>query len=85
MSQDRTPYQEKIIKRYYENRGDVMHQKLAELTSDLFLAEGKKRQQLWKRVAAALKNLDVPQRVIDNIVAADNPAALASYLENITE
>lgn len=78
MSQDRTPYQEKIIKRYYENRDDLMYQKLAELATDLYLAEGKKRQQLWKRAAAALKNLNVEQNKIDRLVASDNPSSLAA-------
>ena len=78
---DYTPYQEKIIKRYYDNRDDIMQQKLAELATDLYLAEGKKRAQLWKRVAAALTNLGISQARIDHIVASDNPAFLAKLLE----
>ncbi|MDR0870845.1 MAG: hypothetical protein LBN39_08645 [Planctomycetaceae bacterium] len=81
MSQDRTAYQEKIIKRYYENREDLMYQKLAELATDLYLAEGKKRQQLWKRAEAALKNLKVEQIKIDRLIAADNPSQLVVLLE----
>ena len=78
---DYTPYQEKIIKRYYDNRGDIMQQKLAEMTTDLYLAEGKKRANLWKRVVTALTNLGVSQKRIDHIVASDNPALLAKLLE----
>ena len=77
---DFTPYQQKIIKRYYDNRDDIMHQKLAEMATDLYLTEGKKRTQLWKRVAAALANLGVPQERIDHIVASDNPTFLAKLL-----
>ena len=79
--QERTPYQDKIIKRYYENRDEIMFQKLGEMTTDLFLAEGKKRARLWSRVIAALTNLGVEQVKIDKIVAADNPTMLAEFLE----
>ena len=41
-----SPAQQKIIKRYYA-QGDTIHiQKLAELTTDLYLAEGKKKDKL---------------------------------------
>ncbi len=79
--QERTPHQEKIIKRYYENRDGIMQQKLAEMTTDLYLAEGKKRAQIWKRVVAALTNLGISQERIDHLVASDNPALLAKLLE----
>lgn len=36
---ERTPYQDKIIKRYYENKPEIMRQKLNELVTDLYLAE----------------------------------------------
>ena len=78
---DFTPYQEKIIKRYYDNRDDIMRQKLAELATDLYLAEGKKRIQLWKRAAVALANLGVSQERIDHIVASNNPSFLAKLIE----
>ena len=78
---DHTPYQEKIIKRYYENRSDLMQQKLSELVTDLYLAEGKKRTQVWKRITTALENLKVPTAQIEALVAADNPAQLAKFLE----
>ncbi|MDR1923310.1 MAG: hypothetical protein LBQ66_02955 [Planctomycetaceae bacterium] len=80
-TQDRTPYQEKIIKRYYENRKDIMSQKLEDLVSDLYLSEGKKRKQIWKRVSVALSNLGVSQVQIDYLVSSDNPAGLVRYIE----
>jgi hypothetical protein len=79
--QKRTPYQEKIIKRYYENRNDIMQQKLSEMITDLYLAEGKKRTQIWKRIAAALTNLGVEPVRIEHLIAADNPSLLAEFLE----
>jgi acetylornithine deacetylase/succinyl-diaminopimelate desuccinylase-like protein len=78
---EKTPYQEKLIKRYYKNRDDIMKQKLSELITDLYLAEGKKRDQIWKRIAAALTNLGIDSFRIERIVATDNPALLAEFLE----
>lgn len=77
----RTPYQEKIIKRYYDNREDIMQQRLTELTSDLYLSEGKKRKQIWKRISAALATLGVQANQIEQLVYSDNPAKLAQFLE----
>ena len=45
---DFTPYQQKIIKRYYDNLDTVALQRLAELVTDLYLAEGKKRERVWQ-------------------------------------
>ncbi|MDR2117732.1 MAG: hypothetical protein LBP87_15245 [Planctomycetaceae bacterium] len=78
---DRTPYQDKIIKRYYDNRSDIMKQKLSELTTDLFLAEGKKRHKIWKRITQALTNLGVDSVCIERLVVSDNPTLLAEFLE----
>lgn len=79
---ERTPYQEKLIKRYYENMPDLMRQKLSELTTEVFLADTpKKRAQLWKRVSQALKNLNIPDNEIESLIAKDDPAALATFIE----
>ena len=77
-----TPYQDKIIKNYYKNRDTLMWQKLSELATELYLAEGKKRAQLWKRVEAALKNLKIPDDRIKHILASDSPAIVASLVQN---
>ena len=81
---DYTPYQTEIIKRYYKNREESSAQKLAELTTDLYLAEGKKRQQIWKRVAAALSHLGVEPGKIEQMVNADNPVKLAEFVKKLS-
>lgn len=78
---ERTPYQENIIKSYYKNRDQIMWQKLAELATDLYLAEGKKRDQLWKRVIAAMNNLKIPEEKIQHIVQSDNPSLIAAMVQ----
>jgi len=78
---EHSPYQEKIIKNYYQNRDSLMWQKLSDLTGELYLSEGKKRASLWKRAAAAMKNLGIPKERIDLLVESDNPSLLASLVQ----
>jgi hypothetical protein len=79
----RTAYQEKIIRRYYENKDDIMLQKLGEMVTDLYLAEGKAKQKVWDRIAAALKNLKIPESQIQHLVKADNPTLVANLLQEL--
>ena len=80
---DYTPYQQKIIKRYYDNQDALQHQRLAELVSDLYLAEGKKKQKLWAAAAAAMQKLGVPQSRIDHLVKQGNPALVAEVVKEL--
>lgn len=78
---ERTPYQDKIIKRYYENKPEIMRQKLNELVTDLYLAETPKREMIWKRVVLALKNLNVPEKQISALISHADPVVLARFVE----
>jgi hypothetical protein len=80
---DFTPYQQKIIQRYYDNQGTIQRQRLAELVSELFLAEGKKRKKAWTAAAAAMQKLGVPQSRIDHLVKQDNPALVAQVVKEL--
>ena len=51
MLDDYTPHQQRIIKRYYNNQDTIQQQRLAELVTELYLAEGKKRQRAWAAAA----------------------------------
>jgi hypothetical protein len=79
----RSSYQDRIIKRYYENRDDIMLQRLGELVTDLYLAEGKSRAKLWERIAAALEKLKIPAQRIEHLIATDNPSLVAKLLEEL--
>jgi len=81
---EHTPYQTQIIKRYYKNREDIAAQKLSELTTELYLAEGKKRQQIWKRISAALSHLGIESDTIEQMVNADNPVKLAELVKKLS-
>ncbi|MEN1705762.1 MAG: hypothetical protein AAGJ54_09675 [Planctomycetota bacterium] len=47
--------QKKIIDRYYQQRDTIAVQKLQEIVSELYLAEGAKADRLWRRVESHLK------------------------------
>ncbi|HEX5272329.1 MAG TPA: hypothetical protein VFW33_17650 [Gemmataceae bacterium] len=81
--QDYTPYQQKIIRRYYDNQGTLSAQRLAELVGELYLTQGKKRQKAWAGAAAAMQKLGVPQVRIDHILKQDNPALVAEVVKEL--
>ncbi len=80
---ERSKYQEKIIKNYYENKDAIALQRLSELVTDLYLAEGKGRLKQWKNIVSALEKLKIPQTRIDNLVKQDNPALVAKLVEEL--
>ena len=45
---DYSKHQQKIIKRYYRNFDAIKYQRLAELATELYLAEAKKRERLCR-------------------------------------
>ncbi|MFM7149925.1 MAG: hypothetical protein ACKO23_08795 [Gemmataceae bacterium] len=80
---DFTPHQQKIIKRYYDNQDSIGRQRLAELVGELYLAEGKARQRVWKSIEGALKKLEIPQARIDHLKEKDDPALLANLVKEL--
>jgi hypothetical protein len=62
-----------------------MLQRLGELITDLYLAEGKGRERLWERVGGVLKSLRVPAERIDHLRGSDNPALVANLLREMLE
>ena len=76
-------HQQKIIKNYYDNRGAISLQRLSELVTDLYLAEGKARETKWKQAVGALEKMGIPQKQIDHLRQQDNPALLAQLVEKI--
>jgi hypothetical protein len=80
---ERSPYQQRVIKNYYRNKDAIMLQRLGEQVTDLYLAEGKARQRLWKRVTTTLEKLEIPPERIEHLVGSDNPALVASLLKEL--
>jgi hypothetical protein len=80
---DFTPYQQKIIKRYYDNQDTIQRQRLADLVSELFLAKGKKLERAWESAAGAMQKLGVPQSRIDHLVHQRKPALVAELVKEL--
>jgi hypothetical protein len=80
-----TPHQDRIIRRYYQNQESIMLDKLGDLVGELYLAEGKAKDRLWKRLGAALKNLNVPENQIQHLIHSDNPTRAANLLKKLLE
>jgi hypothetical protein len=78
---DYSPYQQKVIKRYYDNQPTIQRQRLAELVSELFLAKGKKLERLWKSAGEAMQKLGVPQSRIDHVLKQANPSLVAEVVK----
>ena len=78
-----SPYQQKIIKRYYDNQGPIAHQRLADLVGELYLAEGKKKERAWTQACEAMQKLQIPQARIDHLMEKKNPALLAELLKEL--
>jgi len=80
---ERSKYQQKIIKNYYNNVEAISLQRLSELVTELYLAEGKARQKHWKNIAGALEKLKIPASRIETLVKQDNPALVAKLVEEL--
>ncbi len=80
---DHTPYQRKIIERYYKNFDAIQSQRLSELATELYLAEGKKRDRLWIRVEETLRKLELPEPRIVVLMQKRDPALLVEILKEM--
>ncbi len=83
MSDKFTPHQQKIIKRYYQNIDKVSLQRLSELVTELYLAEGKKKEKLWLTAASAMQKLEVPQSRIDHLLLKADPVLVAGLVKEL--
>ena len=78
-----SPHQQKIIKRYYENSEGLQFQKLSQLVGDLFLADAKKQDRLWKQVEESLTKLEFPASRIAHLMEKRDISLLAGVLKEI--
>lgn len=81
MAKSYSKYQQNIIKSYYDNKDAIAIQKLQENITELYLAEGKKRETVWKRIIGHLEKLGVPKQQIDHLVKSDDATLVAKLLE----
>jgi hypothetical protein len=76
-------YQQKIIRRYYDNRDQMDEQRLSELVANLYLASGKKRAKLWETARELMGRLNVPASRIEHVVKTGDAAILAEVVKDI--
>lgn len=81
---EHSKHQQRIIRNYYNHRETLALQRLGELVTELYLAEGsKQRQRQWKFIVASLEKLNVKKPQIDHLVKQDDAALLAKFLEQL--
>lgn len=84
MSRDYSPYQQKIIKRYYNNQGSILLQRFSELITELYLAEtAKKQERLWTQISETLGKLEFPASRIEHLMQKRDPALLPGVLQEL--
>jgi hypothetical protein len=81
---DHTPYQKRVIQRYYEHLDTILLERLSDLATNLYLAEGKKREKLWQSAAETLEKIKVPPSRIERLMTKKDPALLAELVKELT-
>jgi len=76
-------YQQKVIKRYYNEQPTILRDRLAQLVGDLYLAQGKSRARLWKQAADAMQKLGLSADRIEHVVNSDKPEILALVVKEL--
>ena len=82
-SRNYSAYQSKVIKRFYDNRDSIDQTRLSDLAAELYLAEGQKRERLWKQAGEVMERLGVPQSRLDHVLKSADPAILAEVVQDI--
>ncbi len=83
MMENYSKHQQGIIKRYYENIDQIQLQKLAELVTELYLAEGKKKDKLWTSAGTLMQKMKVPEARIKHLLDHKDPALVASLVKEL--
>jgi hypothetical protein len=76
-------YQQSIVKNYYAILDTALLQRLGEQVTDLYLAEGKKRDKVWASVVTSLTKLGVPKSRIDQLHKSDDARKLATLVQEL--
>ena len=82
---ERSNYQNKVIRNYYDNRESISLQRCEELVTELYLAEGKKRERHWKSLATHLGNLGVAEATIQHLRNQNKPETVAHFIANLAK
>ena len=83
MNREYSRHQQKIIQRYYDNREQIDQQRLSELGTELYLAEGKKLEKLWISAEETLRRIKVPESRITHIMTKRDPSLVAEVVKDL--
>ena len=78
-------HQQKIIKRYYDNRDTIALQRVQEIVTELYLSEGKKQQKHWQSLATHLEKLGVPKVRIDRLLEKNDPKMAGELVQELVK
>ncbi|MEX1230324.1 MAG: hypothetical protein WEB58_08795 [Planctomycetaceae bacterium] len=78
-----SPHQQKIIKRFYNNREQLDEQRLGELVADLYLASAAKQKKLWVSAREMMERLNVPASRIEHVISSEKPELLAEVVKDL--
>lgn len=81
---DLSSTQRKIVGRYYEHLDTITITKLQELVSELYLAEGKSRERLWKRIDTALAKSQARAPAVRAVLESRDVEALARLVQELS-
>ena len=77
-----SPFQKKVIQRYYDNRESIALQRLGELISELYLVtDEKKEDKLWARARQEMTVLNVPEKIASHVIGQRDVKILAANLQ----
>lgn len=82
---ERSKYQQNIIRNYYDNRDAIALQRAQELVTELYLSEGKGRQRHWKHLRGHLEKLGVAETTIVHLQEKDDPELVANLISKIAK
>ncbi|MBI2472194.1 MAG: hypothetical protein HYV59_13305 [Planctomycetes bacterium] len=76
-----TPYQQKVIRNFYDNKDLRLIQKLGELVSNLYIeTNGKKLESGWKKIKEILIDLKVHPNEVEFLTKDKNLAVISKKL-----
>lgn len=76
-------HQQKVIKRYYDNKDQIDEQRLSELVTNLYLASPKKQAKMWESAEELMTRMKIPATRIAHVMQTKDAAVLAKVVEEL--
>ena len=76
-------FQQKVIKRYYDNKDQIDEQRLSELVTNLYLAPAKKQAKMWESAEELMTRMKLPASRIAHVMETKDAAVLAKVVEEL--